>query len=318
MSGPCSQFEELVELYAIGSLDGVERETFERHLLSGCESCRRAVNDAERTLAHLALAAPPATPSPRVRERLMRSVAAPRSRLPLWIAAAAAVIVLVSLAGIWQAWQRAAAQRSVAEAMRDASALDARARSLAADLESAKQREADLVSQLAAARTALAAAGAQVKQLTADLAAANAQVQRMQQEASGLVAREREAESAHRDEIEFVTRPTTRRIEMTTELRKGAPVATAFVDSKSGRAIIRGAAMPPLSTGRVYQLWFVNQADKPVSGGVFTAEAAARGASQLGPPSLKDSVVLAITVEPEGGSPAPTTTPLAYGALAAK
>jgi anti-sigma-K factor RskA len=61
------------DLYALGALDGEEKQELEAHVRS-CPACARAVDAARQRVALLGLAAPPATPPPSVKEALMRQV----------------------------------------------------------------------------------------------------------------------------------------------------------------------------------------------------------------------------------------------------
>jgi anti-sigma-K factor RskA len=65
------------DLYALGALDGEERQEFEAHVRA-CEACAQAVEAARRRVALLALAAPAAAPPARVRDALMQKVRADR------------------------------------------------------------------------------------------------------------------------------------------------------------------------------------------------------------------------------------------------
>ncbi|MBI3847831.1 MAG: anti-sigma factor [Planctomycetes bacterium] len=277
MSACRAEFEELVDSYSVGTLDGDERAVFERHLLSGCAACRTAVERSEHALAALALAAPPAQPSPAVRESVLRSLPGTSrpARFPRWLAVAAAILFVVGVAG-WWLWSERGREiddlgRTLAKEREQSESLEARTREIASALDAEKKAGAGRV-----------------------------------QEAQSL-----------RDELAFISSATTRRIEMTAEPGKGSHVATAFVDLASGHTLVRGVAMPKLSPGRVYQLWYVKQAANPVSGGTFTSSDSTRGYDHQGPDHLKDEVILAITEEPAGGSPGPTTTPFAYGLVAA-
>jgi anti-sigma-K factor RskA len=75
-------------------LDGDDLSRFERHLKE-CADCRAAVRELREASTGLALALPPQTPSPRLRERVM-AVARPRRR-PWALAAAAAAAVLAAV-----------------------------------------------------------------------------------------------------------------------------------------------------------------------------------------------------------------------------
>jgi len=106
------QFEEDLELHALGVLDGDDKASVEAHL-AGCAECRAKLAGARSRMAILGLAAPPSAPGPRVRERVLqdfrsrRGAGAPspaatpiRRRpsrwAPLW---AMAAVVLLAAAG---------------------------------------------------------------------------------------------------------------------------------------------------------------------------------------------------------------------------
>ncbi len=61
------------DLYALGALDGEEKQALEAHVRS-CPACAREVDAARQRVALLGLAAPAATPRPSVKEALMRRV----------------------------------------------------------------------------------------------------------------------------------------------------------------------------------------------------------------------------------------------------
>ncbi len=61
---------ERAALYALGALGQMEARAFEEHLAEGCEACAAAYRDFEQTSGALAFAAPEASPSPIVREKL--------------------------------------------------------------------------------------------------------------------------------------------------------------------------------------------------------------------------------------------------------
>jgi len=65
--------EEDFDLYALGSLEGEEKQAIESHVAS-CASCARKLAEARGRVALLAFAAPRSEPSPAVRERLLRQL----------------------------------------------------------------------------------------------------------------------------------------------------------------------------------------------------------------------------------------------------
>ena len=67
--------EEDFDLYALGALEGDEKREIETHLAT-CAECAHKLAEARGRIALLALAAPPATPSAAVKQRLMRQIRA--------------------------------------------------------------------------------------------------------------------------------------------------------------------------------------------------------------------------------------------------
>jgi anti-sigma-K factor RskA len=111
------QFAEDLALYALGALDGAERQTLEKHL-EGCASCRRELEMVRGDASLLALTTAGPKPPARSRQRLMSAIAAephmpvavPASERPQyswrsvfgwpavrWAAAAALVVVCIGL-----------------------------------------------------------------------------------------------------------------------------------------------------------------------------------------------------------------------------
>jgi anti-sigma-K factor RskA len=99
MSGTHPTREEDFDLYALGALDGDEKVAFESHLAS-CAGCKEKLAEANGRIAMLAFAAPATLPSPGVKERLMRQVAATTPE----INASSARIVPESSEGIFARW----------------------------------------------------------------------------------------------------------------------------------------------------------------------------------------------------------------------
>jgi hypothetical protein len=85
-----------------------------------------------------------------------------------------------------------------------------------------------------------------------------------------------------------------------------AAQARAFVSPSQNALIFSARDLPALPPARVYQLWAI-AGGQPISAGTFVPDA--RGRSQLTAdlPSLRvRPAALAVTLEPEGGVPAPT------------
>ena len=108
------QFSELIEAYALGSLDEQERIMLESHLTAGCEDCANALAEARWVTSQLAYLAPAAEPSEMLRARLLRTVRADagapavrpsRPAVPVWLWAGVAALFLLTAYTTWNAWK---------------------------------------------------------------------------------------------------------------------------------------------------------------------------------------------------------------------
>jgi len=114
--------------------------------------------------------------------------------------------------------------------------------------------------------------------------------------------------------LAVLTAPDVRRIDLAGQ----APVAPAASArafwSRSRGLVITAANLPPLPSGRIYQLWFV-AAPAPVSAGLLTPDATGSLTTTLTtPPDVPNPTALAVTIEPAGGVQAPTGAMYLVGA----
>jgi anti-sigma-K factor RskA len=80
-----------------------------------------------------------------------------------------------------------------------------------------------------------------------------------------------------------------------------------LVTLEGDRAVLVLEDMPPLPEGKTYQIWVIEE-DVPKPSGLFKPKRDSVAAVVENP--LGGGDVLAVTVEPEGGSPQPTTDPV--------
>lgn len=73
-------------------------------------------------------------------------------------------------------------------------------------------------------------------------------------------------------------------------------------------ALISVEGLAPLPAEKVYQVWAISQ-DQPVGIGLFNVSESGQGLTVM-EIDLSDAEAIAITVEPAGGSPQPTTAPI--------
>lgn len=69
------EMREMAALYALSALSQREANAFEAHIAEGCEFCRAELDAFEQTASLIALEVEELTPSPRVRENLLATIA---------------------------------------------------------------------------------------------------------------------------------------------------------------------------------------------------------------------------------------------------
>jgi anti-sigma-K factor RskA len=142
--------------------------------------------------------------------------------------------------------------------------------------------------EAAQARSAAATAAAEVERLRGELAAAGA------------------AAELPRQALAVLDAPGTRLVPLTAVPGQSGR-ATAIVDAAGGRALIATASLPP-QPGRVYQLWVIRGSGAPAPAGFLVPLAGGAAAGEVDRSLLRGAPpdALAVSLEPAGGSPAPT------------
>jgi len=87
-----------------------------------------------------------------------------------------------------------------------------------------------------------------------------------------------------------------------------APSASArALWSRSRGLVFTASNLPPLPAGRVYQLWVLSSQPAPMSAGLLKPDFAGNITATIAtPPDMPQPVAMAVTLEPDGGVPAPT------------
>lgn len=94
------------------------------------------------------------------------------------------------------------------------------------------------------------------------------------------------------------------------------PAARIFYNAGTGSVVIAAFDLPPAPAGRIYQLWGIPDGGDPVSLGTFQTDLDGTVLMRTAAPVGSDFTVGAVTEEPAGGSPQPTTTPFLVGTWA--
>jgi anti-sigma-K factor RskA len=266
------QFRELIEAYALGSLDLEERAAVAAHLAGGCVECNQALSESRWLVSQLAYLAPDATPSGMLRGRLMQTVrtdaaahksqsssspAGRKTSIPLWMWGAVAAALLFAFYNAYEAHS-----------------LQTRIHEIQNSLTAQIKLQRDSAQKLALARR----------------------------------------------EAIILTDPASVKIAMPAG-NKDLPALQATWNSTLG-IVVSGQKLPVPSGKRTLQLWLIPKAAgaKPLPS--LTLRPDADGKFDLlvanPPDSQSGTKALAITEEPDGGSPQPTTTPIWVGAVAGK
>jgi len=94
------------------------------------------------------------------------------------------------------------------------------------------------------------------------------------------------------------------------EVTFGDPAARGRVFVGSKGVVLIAANLPKLEAKRTFELWLIPTGGKPVPAGTFNSDTAATtSAVYVYKGETANTAAVAVTVEPEGGSPQPTTTP---------
>jgi anti-sigma-K factor RskA len=97
------------------------------------------------------------------------------------------------------------------------------------------------------------------------------------------------------------------------------PYARMFWDQPAEKWTFVAYNLPATAVGRTYQLWLVTRDGKKVSAGTFAPSSNGVAFVRASYALAKDSLqAIAVTSEPAGGSPQPTTTPFLVGAAASE
>jgi anti-sigma-K factor RskA len=103
--------------------------------------------------------------------------------------------------------------------------------------------------------------------------------------------------------LALITYPTTKIVEVS-----GVGYGTLVYDPSQPIAVLNAWGLSPLPSTQTYQAWLVTAKGDRVSAGLFQVQAGARFTTLVinAPSPLSSFVGVGVTVEPAGGSPAPT------------
>jgi anti-sigma-K factor RskA len=255
-------------LYVLGTLGTDERRHFEEHLRT-CEECTASVRQLRTVAGSLPYAVPLIEPSADLRHRVIE--AASRARSPR-----------VRSAPI--AFERRVEPKPN--------------RSLPA-----------LVGFMAAAASLVVAVGFGIRasnlqnRLRDTEARMLEAIGRLDDAERRLQASQRETTTIRRT-LALLTSADTVELRLVGQPPAPQASARAFL-SRSRGVLFVGANLPQVPTGRTYQIWYLTRG-APLSAGLFKPDEQGNGTATLDVPNVPTFAGMAVSLEPEGGVPAPT------------
>jgi len=93
------------------------------------------------------------------------------------------------------------------------------------------------------------------------------------------------------------------------------PRGRVFVNPKQG-VLLLASNLTPAPAGKIYEMWIIPKGGSPAPAGLFQSQSDGTAMYlRKGAVDVASTAVIAVTLEPETGSQAPTTTPLIAAAL---
>ena len=113
-----------------------------------------------------------------------------------------------------------------------------------------------------------------------------------------------------RGALNFLNQPETRLVTSSGSSIELPPKARLFVNKRSGVLLMAGN-LPKLGPGKIYEMWLIPKGGAPVPAGLFQPDETGTAMHiRSGEMDIAGTAAVAISVEPESGSAAPTTTPI--------
>jgi anti-sigma-K factor RskA len=291
-------YKELIALHALEALDDEgERRMLEAHL-ADCDDCRAELDALRAAAASLLYTTPPVAPAPELRAQILARIKSHPQQQAQEEAGR-----LPASSGNGSATTTTAAASSATNSVV--------ASNVSAPDEFARRREARevKVSRRLFVFGTLAASLA-IAALLVSLLMLWQRNERLQNELAQLSsnANQTAEELARtRADRELLAAPEARTATLAgTKMAERARARLTF-DERTGRAMLMAADLPPAPAGKAYQLWFIAEGKQPMPGSVFQTDASGHAEMHdIVPPEGRRAAVFAVTLEPAGGTSAPT------------
>jgi anti-sigma-K factor RskA len=275
----CAQLAELYEAYALGALEGAELAAIEEHLARRCRACTAGVERARWVVANLSYAAAPAEPPAALRKRLLGAIAAEPG---------------------------AASVRAAAPPVKTKEVESIAAHRMKPDAEAPSRTWIPAWAWAAAVILILFSGYTtwQMRQFQREVADLERQGATEKQRAAALDSeRERYLQA-----LNIMAAAATKRMQLKPG-KTAMPPVNAYWNPAMG-LVLSAEKMPNMPPDRTLQLWVVPKQGMPISVGIFRPNSDGQVMMVMPPAeAMNMAKALAISEEPAGGSPQPTSTP---------
>ncbi len=279
MSGPQHPSPEDLTLCALGSLTPAEAAEIRAHA-ANCEPCRAELGQLNLDLAYLALDVPSVSPTEGARQRFMARVENEAS-LPGFRQPATAAPKLVAMPS---SPTRSAPKQAE---------------------QGTPARRPSWIPWGFAAACGMLAVGAGI-----DNFLLRDRLTNLSHVSQGLEADARRSN----DILALLTAPEAQRVTLTAGKAVPQPTGRANYLRSRGQLIFTAQNLAALPAGKVYELWLIPAAGKPIPAGTFAPDT--QGSAAVLFPQLPADIqakAFGVTLEPVGGSTAPTSAILLQG-----
>ena len=117
-----------------------------------------------------------------------------------------------------------------------------------------------------------------------------------------------------RSALALLNLPNTREIVFGAGAAPEPPRGRIFVNRQQG-VLLMASNLPPAPEGKIYELWLIPKGGNPVPSGLFQSDLQGNALFVRSGEVDANTAAVAVSVEPEAGSTAPTTKPLIVAAV---
>jgi len=274
----CAQLAELYEAYALGALEGADLQAIEEHLARRCPTCTAGVERARWVVANLSYLAAPAEPPAALRQKLLGAIAA----------------------------EGAEPARAGAPPVKTKEVESIETRRTKPSAGGAPRAWIPGWAWAAAAILIVFSGYTtwQMRQFQHEVAELERQAVAVKQRSAALDSeRERYLQA-----LNIMSATATKRMPLKPG-KTGMPSVNAYWNPALG-LVLSAEMMPNMPPDRTLQLWVVPKQGAPISVGIFRPNGEGQVMMVMPPAeAMNMAKALAISEEPSGGSPQPTSTP---------